>query len=85
MSEYGAQTILHSTGVDIELLSIAATFYCSRCRHYSTFIAENNENPKLQWKTFKRILHKSLTFILPDHISPSDLDDTFGHFLATKL
>ena len=31
----------------------------SRCRHYSTVIAENNGNPKALWNTFKKILHKS--------------------------
>ena len=57
----------------------------SRRRHSSTVIAENNGNPKALWNTFKKILHKSSTIILPDHISPIDLANTFGDFLVTKL
>ena len=57
----------------------------SRRRHYSTVIAENNGNPKALWNTFKKILHKSLTIILPDHISPIDLANTFGHFFSDKI
>ena len=57
----------------------------SRRRHYSTVIAENNGNPKALWNTFKKILHKSSTIILPDHISPINLVNTFGPFLVTKL
>ena len=52
----------------------------SRRRHYSTVIVENNGNPRDLWNTFKNILHKSSTIILPDHISPINLANTFGHF-----
>ena len=57
----------------------------SRHRHYSTVIAENNGNPKALWNTFKKILHKSSTIILPDHISPINLANTFGHFFSHKI
>ena len=57
----------------------------SRRRHYSTVIAENNGNPKALWNTFKKILHKTSTIILPDHISPTDLANTFGHFFSDKI
>ena len=57
----------------------------SRRRHYSTVIAENNGNRKALWNTFKKILHKSSTIILPDHISPIDLANTFGHFFSDKI
>ena len=57
----------------------------SRRRHYSTVIAENNGNPKALWYSFKKILHKSSTIILPDHISPIDLANTFGHFFSDKI
>ena len=57
----------------------------SRRNHYSTGIAENNGNPKALWHTFKKILHKSSTIILPDHISPIDLANTFGHFFSDKI
>ena len=56
----------------------------SRRRHYSTVIAENNGNPKAV-ELFQKILHKSSTIILPDHISPTDLANTFGHFLSDKI
>ena len=52
----------------------------SKCRHYSTVIAENNSNPKALWNTFKKILHKSSAIILPDHVSPKDLANSSGHF-----
>ena len=57
-------------------------FVLKECRHryYSTVIAENNGNPKALWNTFKKILHKSVTIILPDHVSPTDLANSFGHF-----
>ena len=57
----------------------------SRRRHYSTVIAENSGNPKALWNTFKKILHKTSTIILPDHISPTDLANTFGHFFSDKI
>ena len=57
----------------------------SRCRHYSTVIAENNGNPKALWNTFNKIVHKSLTITLPDHISPTDLANTFAHFFSNKI
>ena len=57
----------------------------SRSSHYSTVSAENNGNPKTLWNTFKKILYKSSTVILPDHISPTDLANTFGHFLSDKI
>ena len=57
----------------------------SRRRHYSTVIAENNGNPKALWNTFKKLLHKSSTIILPDHISPIDLANTFGNFFSDKI
>ena len=56
-----------------------------RCRHYSTAIAENNGNPKALWNIFKKILHKSSTIILPDHISPIDLANILVIFSVTKL
>ena len=42
-------------------------------------------NPKALWNTFKKILHKSSTIILPDNISPIDLANTFGHFFSDKI
>ena len=55
----------------------------SRRRHYFTVIAENNDNPKELRNTFRRILHK--TIILPDHLSPTDLTNIFGHFFSDKI
>ena len=57
----------------------------SKRRHSSPVIAENNGNPKALWNTFKKILHKSLTIILTDHVSPKDQANSFGHFSMTKL
>ena len=57
----------------------------SRLRHYSAVIAENNGNPKSLWNTFKKILHKSSTIILPDHVSLKDLASSFGHFFCDKI
>ena len=57
----------------------------SRRRYYSTVIAEKNGNPKTLWNTFKTIFHKSSTIILPDHITPTDLANTFGHCFSDKL
>ena len=54
-------------------------------RHYSTVISENNGNPEALWNTFTRILHKSSTIFLPDHVSPTDLANTFGHFISGKI
>ena len=48
----------------------------------ATVIAENNGNPKALWNTFKKILHKSSTIILPDHFSPTDLANTFDIFFS---
>ena len=50
----------------------------SRHRHYSTVT-------RLCVNTFKKILHKSATIMLPDHISPTDLANTFGHFFSDKI
>ena len=65
MSEYCAVTILQSTGVDIELLSIAIIFYWN----------SQDADTILQlllalWNTFKKILDEASTIILPDHINP---------------
>ena len=57
----------------------------SRRRHYSAVIAENNGNPKALWNTFKKILHKSSTIILPNHVSLKDLANSFGHFFCHKF
>ena len=57
----------------------------SRQRHYSAVIAENNGNPKALWNTFKKILHKSSTTVLPDHVSLKDLANSFGHFFCDKI
>ena len=35
--------------------------------------------------TFKKILHKSSTIILPDHISPIHSANTFGNFFSDKI
>ena len=87
MSEYGAVTIPQSTGVDIELLSILqfSTETVKMQVLISTAIAENNGNPKTLWNTFKKILHKAGTIILPDHINTTDLANTFGHFFSDKI
>ena len=42
-------------------------------------IAENNDNAKALWNTFKIILHKSLTIILPNLVNPKDLANFFGY------
>ena len=57
----------------------------SKCRHYCRAIPENNGNPKALWITFKRILNKSSTIILLDHISPTGLANTFGHIFSDKI
>ena len=64
---YGAGTIPQLTAVDIVELLTATIFLLevSRRRHYSAVIAEHNGNPKALWNTFKNILHKSSTIILP--------------------
>ena len=56
--------------------------FSSRHRDYSTVIVKNNGNPKALWNTFK---NKSSTIILPDHISPTDLANTFGFFFSDKM
>ena len=33
----------------------------------------------------KKILHKSSTIILPDHVSPTDLANSFGHLFSDKI
>ena len=57
----------------------------SKHRHYSTVIAENNGNPNSLWNTFKKILHKSSTIVLPDNVSLTDLANSFGHFFSDKI
>ena len=57
----------------------------SRRRHYSAVITENNGNPKALWNTFKKILHKPSTIILPDHVSLKDLANSFGHYFCDKI
>ena len=49
----------------------------SRCRPYSTIIAQNNGNPNGSVEHFQKILHKSSTIISPDHINPTDSVKTF--------
>ena len=34
---------------------------------------------------FKKILHKSIIIVFPDHISPNDLTNTFGHLFSDKI
>ena len=64
MSEYCAVTILQSTGVDIELLSIAIIFY------WNSQDADTILQLLLALNTFKKILDEASTIILPDHINP---------------
>ena len=79
MSKYGAVTTIKWSRYRAAANRYNFLLEQSRCRHYSTVIAENNGNPKALWNTFKKILHKSSTIILPDHISPTDLaNDIFS-------
>ena len=48
-------------------------------------IAENQDNPKALWNSFKKILHKSSTLVLPDYTNKTDLANTFCNFFYNKI
>ena len=86
MREYGAVTTLQSIGVDIGLLSITIIFYWNSQDAGTVLqLLLNIMVTPMLCGTLKKILHKSSTIIVPDHISPTNLVNTFGHFFSDKI
>ena len=86
MGKYCSVTIPQSTGVDTKLLSIATIFYWNS--HDTGTIPQSLLKIMVtpdSVEHFQKIVHKFSTIILPDHISPTDLANTFGHFFSDKI
>ena len=84
---YGSGTIPLLTAVDIMQLLTATIFY-SKCLDTGTILQlllKTMVIPIALWTTFKKILHKSSTIILPGHVSPKDLANSFVHFFSDKI
>ena len=85
MSVHGAGTTLQFTAVDIVWLLTTTIFYL-KCLDEGTILQLllKTGNSKALWNTFKKILHKSSTIILPNHVN-HDLANSFGHFFSDKV
>ena len=57
----------------------------SKTRYYTNIVTENQGNPKALWNSFKKILHKTATVILPDSTTHSDLSNIFGNYFSDKI
>ena len=82
---YSDRTDANRSVLDVHRSAFKQLLEDSRTRYYSDLIEDNCRDPKTLFQTVSRVMNRTKSNPLPDHVSASTLANEFSDFFFTKV